>query len=389
MASPTPSPAADGLPDGVARARDAPPAARARVPEAIEHLIVRAAREVQLLAALTPVEAHGERQRLVVELGQGRRASPRWVYAPVSHAPLRRALDAAETALARSADPLHALYLARVRELSIEAALCAAAGTGDVAALARERFAASDPGPSRDASRLCAAWLAEAPVRAGGRPLASDDPDPRSLLSQMRSAVGRLRLPFAVVTQPSLAALAATGEQVILVAPGRLVHEEDAARTVLHEVEGHACPRALSRGAPLGLIRAGTACGVDDQEGRALALEERAGLLGARRRRQLAARHRAVEAMLDGASFADVARTLVDAHGLETLDAVVIAERAFRGGDGTRPGLGRERVYLESFVRVRAHLAARPDDERIMAMGQVAVGAVDVLRAWLQGLSSN
>jgi hypothetical protein len=38
-------------------------------------------------------------------------------------------------------------------------------------------------------------------------------------------------------------------------------------------------------------------------------------------------------------------------------------------------------VYLESFVRVRKHLGDRPDDEAVLAGGQIAVDAIDVLRA--------
>jgi hypothetical protein len=201
----------------------------------------------------------------------------------------------------------------------------------------------------------------------------------------MREAVGRLRLPFTVIATPSLASLAATGERVILVAAGRLVADEDATRTVLHEIEGHARPRARSLQASSGLFRAGTERGVDDQEGWAVLLEQRAGLLGARRRRQLAARHRAVEAMLDGASFADVASALVHEHGLVAADAIAVSERAFRGGDGTHAGLGRERVYLEAFVRVRAHLARRPRDEAVLAAGQIGVDAVDALRRFAPG----
>jgi hypothetical protein len=185
------------------------------------------------------------------------------------------------------------------------------------------------------------------------------------------------------VTQASLAPLAATGDGVILVAPGRPVAAEDAARTVLHEIEGHARPRARAAEVPLAIFRAGTARGVDDQEGRALLLEERTGLLGSRRRRQLAARHRACEAMAGGASFADVAPTLVREHGLDPFQAVVVTERVFRGGDGVRPGLGRERVYLEALVRVRAHLEAHPEDEAVLATGQVAVEAAAALRASL------
>jgi hypothetical protein len=84
--------------------------------------------------------------------------------------------------------------------------------------------------------------------------------------------------------------------------------------------------------------------------------------------------------MLAGATFGDVARALWREHGLEAIDAIVVAERAFRGGDGTSPGLGRERVYLESLVRVRAHLGAHPDDEAVLATGQIALEAIDALR---------
>jgi hypothetical protein len=351
----------------------------------VERLVVQAAREVQMLATLAPVEAQRERERLVSALRAGRPARPRWDYAPASHDELRRALDAADRALEEHAEsPVDVLVLQRVRELSLEAALCAAAGTRAVAALAHERFDPGDAAVEQEAAALCAAWLAEGGRDADAETVPSDAADPRSLLSRMRAEVGRLRLPFAVVVHPALAPLAATGDGVILVAAGRPVTDEDAARTVLHEIEGHARPRARASRAELPLLRAGTARGVDDQEGRALLIEERAGMLGARRRRQLAVRHRAVEAMLAGAAFDEVAAALVREHGMEPRDAVVVAERAFRGGDGTRPGLGRERVYLEALVRVRAHLGAHPEDEAVLAAGQIAVAAIDALRGEIQ-----
>ena len=149
---------------------------------------------------------------------------------------------------------------------------------------------------------------------------------------------------------------------------------------MLHEIEGHARPRAQSMLASSAHFRIGTARGIDDQEGRAVLLEERAGLLGPRRRRQLAARHRAVEAMLGGASFADVASTLVDAHGLDAAEASSSPSARSAAATETAPGLGRERVYLESLVRVRRHLEAHPHDDAILASGQVAVDAIDALR---------
>jgi len=345
----------------------------------VDKLLVRAARDIQLLAATSPVDAAAERARLVHELRAGRTASPRWTYAPAAHDELRRALEAAERVLAAEVpSPLATVYLDRVRELAAEAALCAAAGTPAVAGLASERFGAPGPQVQREASSICASWLAQ-PAPSEEPQLPSDSPDPRSLLSRMRAEVGRLRLPFTVVVQPSLAPLAATGEHVILVASGRPTSDQDVERTVLHEIEGHVRPRVRAQAASQVLFRVGTARGTDHQEGRALLLEERASLLGPRRRRQLAARHRAVEAMLGGASFAEVAATLVGEHGVRVEDAVVCTERVFRGSDGQRPGLGRERVYLESFVLVRAHLATRPQDERVMEAGQVSVEAIDAM----------
>jgi hypothetical protein len=350
------------------------------VPEHVRRLVVDASRRVKVLAALTPTEAHRERGRLAREVAADRCPSPRWTYAPWEHGDLRRALDAAERGLGRRhTTAIGALFSARLRELSIEAALCASAGTSEVALLARERYR-PEPSIAGAASALCAEWLREPPHALAGPLVASDDVDPRSLLSRMREEVGRLRLPFRVVASPSLAPLSAIGDSTILVATGRLLPEEDAVRTVLHEVRGHAQPRSRSRRAGSVLFEAGTARGVDDQEGRALLLEERAGLLGPRRRRQIAARHWAVEAMLAGATFGEVARLLWRDHGLDAIDAVVVAERAFRGGDGSCPGLGRERVYLESLVRVRAHLDARPEDEAVLATGQVALEAIDALR---------
>src|ERR1019366_5169871 len=297
--------------------------------------------------------AQAERARLIGELRAGRRSSPRWAYVPRPHEELRRALDAAERILEQGdRSPVETLFLDRTRELALEAAMCASAGRPELARLARARFEPHVPRVARDASELCPAWLP-------------------------------LRLPFTVVESPWLAPLSATGERVILVATDRLVPDEDARRTVLHEVEGHACPRARSVHAPSPLFRIGTARGTDDQEGRAVLLEERAGLLGPRRTRQLAARHRAVEAMLEGASFADVAGALVSRCALGPADAIIVAERAFRGSDGTHPGLGRERVYLESLVRVREHLAARPQDDAIMASGQIGVASLEALRAHL------
>jgi hypothetical protein len=352
-----------------------------------ERLLVEAVRSVRLLGSVVPRNAPQERARILAALEAGHAVSPRWTYARTDHTLLRKALARAATSLAAESHPVAQLYAARARELEVEAALSSEAGTTVLGALARARFRSLSPQAAGEATILARKWIAEGHEALASDAmgedeeelLASDAPVPGSLFTRMREEVGRLGLPFAVVVQPSLSALAATGERHILVAAGRMTRKEDVERTVMHEVEAHAIPRTRAAQARLAIFQIGTARGIDDQEGLALVLEERGGFLKPRRKRELAARHLAVEAMDGGASFADALSALVKEHGLPPGDAVLVAERAFRGGDGTSPGLGRERIYLEAFLRVGEHLAKKPTDEGILTSGQVSLDAIPVL----------
>lgn len=352
-----------------------------------ERLLIEAVRSVRLLGSVVPRNAPQERARILAALESGQSVLPRWTYARTDHSLLRAALARAAQRLSAENHPVAQLYAARARELEVEAALASEAGTAVLGALARARFRSLSPQAAGEATILARKWIAEGhealgqgvEAEASQELIPSDAPVPGSLLTRMREEVGRLGLPFAVVVQPSLSALAATGERHILVASGRLTRREDVERTVMHEVEAHAIPRSRAAKAKLAIFQIGTARGIDDQEGLALVLEERGNWLKPRRKRELAARHLAVEAMDGGATFADALGALVKEHGLPANDAVLIAERAFRGGDGTSPGLGRERIYLEAFLRVGAHLAKKPTDEGILTSGQVSLDAISVL----------
>jgi hypothetical protein len=354
-----------------------------------ERLLIEAVRSVRLLGSVVPRNAPQERARIVAALEAGQSTNPRWSYARTDHTLLRKALARAAQRLGAEEHPVAQLYAARARELEVEAALASEAGTAVLGALARARFRSLSPQAAGEATILARKWIAEA-HEALGDPntretftnedlLPSDAPVPGSLLTRMREEVGRLGLPFAVVVQPSLSALSATGERHILVAAGRMTRKEDVERTVMHEIEAHAIPRTRAAQARLAIFQIGTARGIDDQEGLALVLEERGNYLSPRRKRELAARHLAVEAMDGGATFSDALGALVKEHGLPPNDAILVAERAFRGGDGTSPGLGRERIYLEAFLRVRDHLAKKPTDEGILTSGQVSLDAIAVL----------
>jgi hypothetical protein len=346
----------------------------------LDRALARAVQEVRLLAAVTPLNLASERIRLLRELERGGAAVPRFVYARSTRTLLLRALDAMAQSLLRHVDgPLESLYGERIDELRIEAHIAESAGLPSLGRLASARFSSADPATSVRARAIAHDWL-QIPPPATRPTIPSDADEPGSLLREMQREVGLLRLPFAVRTNPALLSLAATGERTIWIAEGRLVSAEDTRRVVVHEVVGHALPRtrALTKHP---IFSIGTARGSDDQEGVALLVEERAGALGDARRRELGARHWAVERMCDGASFADVARALTRDHGWSLVRAFHIAERVFRGSLGSGPGLGRERVYIGALLRVREHLADCPCDEATLTSGQVALGAIDRLRA--------
>jgi hypothetical protein len=354
-----------------------------------ERLLIEAVRTVRLLGSVVPRNAAPERARLVAAFESSQTAMPRWTYARTDHGALRKALAAAAQRLAAEQHPVAQLYAARARELEIEAALASEAGTAVLGALARARFRSSSPQAAGEATILARKWVSEGRDAAdpkSGDLLLSDDTGPGTLLTRMREEVSRLGLPFAVVVQPSLAALAATGESHILVAAGRMLSKDDVERTVLHEIEAHAIPRTRASQARLAIFQIGTARGIDDQEGFALVLEERHNFSTPRRKRELAARHLAVEAMDGGATFADAVNALIKVHGIPARESVLVAERCFRGGDGISPGLGRERIYLEAYHRVKEHLAAKPTDEGILTSGQVSLEAIETLRPFIQKL---
>lgn len=355
-----------------------------------ERLLIEAVRSVRLLGSVVPRNAAQERQRLIEAFEAGTATSPRWSYARSDHSALRKALARAAQRLEADGHPVGMLYAERARELEIEAALASEAGTGVLGALARARFRSANPAKAGEATILARKWINEGREATSSEELImSDDPGPGSLLTRMREEVGRLTLPFAVVVQPSLAALAATGERHILVAAGRPCTKEDVERTVMHEIEAHAIPRTRAAGARLAIFSIGTARGIDDQEGLALVLEERLNYLGVKRKRELAARHLAVEAMDGGARFYENVEALVKEHGLTVREAVLVAERAYRGGDGVTPGLGRERVYLEAFLRVREHLKKKPTDEGILTSGQISIEAIPTVAPFVRKARPN
>ena len=358
------------------RPRARPPLWAARATSALAQAIGR----VRVIATNTPLNLPGELHRLEQAWATSGAAEPRFVYEPApACGPLRRALEELAADLEARGE-LGGLYAARARELADDAALCEAAGGPGLWAAARRRFARRDAF-DEEADAAAEAWLGE---RAGdaarsndARVRSDDEGSPWSLVSRMREEIGRGRLPLRVVVQDNLASLAATGDGFVQVIAGRLLTQRDVERTVLHELAGHVEPRLRAAEVLLGIFAIGTARGADDQEGRALWLEKRAGFLDPGRRREIAWRHAAARSVEAQADFVATVRLLLD-HEAPLSAALRIAARVHRGG-----GLGREAVYLPALLRVEAAMARDETIDEVLRMGRVAVDAAFALRAWV------
>lgn len=275
------------------------------------------------------------------------------------------------------------LLLERWQELALELQLWRTAAAGGRSAAARElavmhcarRRYLLGPAELEGADACAEQWLEEASAVAGQKTL--DTEKRRSLAGQLFELARTEGLDVPVV-EADLSSLAAVSQGRLLVRRGVSASSREAARVWVHEVHGHLLPRlaAVRRPPP---FRVGTRESNEDEEGRALLLEERAGLLGRERRRDLALRHVLARAVLDETrtdeEVAQVATTLVRRGAPPLLVAQALC-RSLRGG-----GLAREVVYLPAWLRVRSHLARAPDDERWMQAGCISLCAIPALRA--------
>jgi hypothetical protein len=283
------------------------------------------------------------------------------------------ALARLEAAAVR-AGPWGTLYAARARELTLEARIAETLPGPNARIWAAQRYAVPADDHGVRAETWSWRWCQEAPDPASDLCCSSDDErDPASLVSVLGRMLGAERLAFRVGASAELASVAATGDGVILVRAGWRGRPRDVERIALHEVYGHALPRQRARTARSGLYRTGTAGGSDDEEGRALLLERRAGLMDAHRRAELGRRHLAAMSVGQGASFVETGELLL-AMGTPLEEALRITARVHRGG-----GLARETVYLPALSRVRTALTEEPELERWLERGRIGLEAARVL----------
>jgi uncharacterized protein (TIGR02421 family) len=323
----------------------------------LDLLVRRLVERTRFLPWLTPRNGPPERARLVRCIERRRLVVPAFECEPPRDDPrlwawLRRART-------RAADvPGSELYLRRLDELELDLEILLALGDARrVPPLSARRFGTGAQRvtlgharvPLWQVARGLLAHLANVPEP---QVLPADDPDASvpSAAGVMRAVAAAAGLELRVEVDPRLAAGAAAGDRVVLLAARRFGCRE-ALRLAVHEVLGHLVCAANGRSQPLRILELGTAGSFADQEGLAILLEERAGVLDPGRLRTLAARVVVADHVHAGTSFGDAARELVDAHGFSPMEAIVLAERAYRGG-----GVARDVGYLHGYLRVRRAL---------------------------------
>jgi hypothetical protein len=338
-----------------------------------QELLRRAEAEIRLIDRAEPRNAPAEREALIHDWGSGKRRAPRFEYAARPElGSLRAALSGAASVMA-GFGPLGATYAARALELECEAQAAELIGLPEFLTACVRRYP-PDRSSAGEAADACAVRWILAPDEPKAKLHRSDDhADPGSLVCALERATEGL--PVRVWVRPNQIAAAAVGEGFIALRPGLWHSRASVLRIVVHEVEGHVRPRVAAQREALAVFRVGAAQSGDDEEGRALLLERRAGVLEGERRRELARRHLAASAVRSGASFQDTAELLLG-YGQDIASAVEAACRAHRGG-----GLAREYVYLVALARVTRAFEAQPELERYFERGRVSVEAARACHA--------
>lgn len=348
------------------------------------------------LPALTAENAHEERMRLTACLSRGETLIPRFALdaRPVPHAAfrlideLRRHIpDLVDALVQEAATPdaffgavAESLYREKLDELELDLMLLDALGRPRaVRTLAARRYGTG--------ARVVPTEHGEVTLAACARVLL-DRVEPFSELKELpadgsadslgnlvRELAAAIGLSIEVRVEPRLASGAAAGEHTVFLA-ARKFGRVEAERLAIHEVLGHLVAAHNGRKQALRIFEWGTADSFADQEGVSLYLEAKHGVMDAVRMRILAGRVLATDMMHGGASFSDTAHALHRAEHFTAVEAIGIAERAYRGG-----GVARDASYLLGYLRVHHAIASGSVTLDELRSGRLSVSAVPAMRA--------
>ncbi len=215
-------------------------------------------------------------------------------------------------------------------------------------------------GKAADGERLGAAEVAEAA---------------RQLVAQYRSVDPRFEA--AIEVRDDVASLLVSGEKLMIASNTSMLRSRLEA-LLAHEVSVHLLTYFNGSAQGLTVFRTGLAGYEGVQEGLGVFAEWAVGGLSEARMRLLAGRVVAVAAMLDGAEFVEVYRTLTRDHGLGRNPSFHVAARVFRSG-----GFAKDMIYLKGFQNV-VELVGSGASLRPFWIGKIAPGHVGAIEELLQ-----
>lgn len=159
----------------------------------------------------------------------------------------------------------------------------------------------------------------------------------------------------------------------LLVGSGLRVRADRVEALIQHEVGTHVVSHVNASEQPFRLLTTGLPGSETCQEGLAVLAEHLVGGLTAARLRTLAGRVVGARTVVDGASFVDTYRELVDGHGFGSRSAFRITTRLHRGG-----GFVKDAVYLRGLRQVMAYLAGGGEPETLL-VGKIGLEHVGLV----------
>lgn len=335
----------------------------------VDHELADIALGFRFLLDLTPTNVSAARAEFE-EHGR----TPRFEYRPLEDDPsvVQARLDAVSVESVQDSTLAH-LLLAKHRELRLQAEMLGCRDSEDFRALSIELYGTVSPALLAEANALLDAvpvrpasdglWLdADALAARAGAELdlyRADHPDLEAHV-EIRDGTSGL--------------MVANGD--LLIAPTIRVAESRVEALIQHEVGTHLVTHLNGMDQPLHVLAAGLAGYEETQEGLAVLAEHLVAGLSSERMRELAARVVAVHEMVEGASFTDVHRRLIDA-GVSAFQAFTITMRAFRSG-----GLTKDAVYLRGLRDLVDHLTAGGDLD-VLWLGKMPLAEVPLVQELL------
>jgi hypothetical protein len=347
----------------------------------VTEALLLAEKQIRLLERVQPLGLAAELERLVAAWERGNELFPQLRY---GHRPDFTRLRDGLAMIGKWGESesermgIDALWLAsRAYELSGQAELVESLGTRRFGHLAQRLFPAPTGERASYVKGLVDAWKDLKPDSLEPKYRSDDGCEPKSLYSLLRIRLVELGLRAEIRIETALNSVAATANGQIRILASTRLTEFEARRIVEHEVLAHLIPR-LNATRANGPLKCGCALASADEEGRALLIEERVNLMNDRRKHELALRHRANDSSRGGANFVEVVRELLG-FGASVSTALKTALRCFRGSvvSGAEQtdcgGLGREVIYIPSYLRIKAAFIAHPALEQWFERGRASL----------------